>query len=65
MMKAFKYIKSRPVGLTGLIIIILFFFIAIFSEYISPYGPNEYNLRMRYLPPYWAGGKIEHFLGTD
>ena len=20
---------------------------------------------MRYLPPYWAGGKIEHFLGTD
>lgn len=65
MMKAFKYIKSRPVGLTGLIIIILFFFIAIFSEYISPYGPNEYNLRMRYLPPYWAGGKFEYFLGTD
>ena len=64
-MKIFKYIKSSPVGLTGLIIIIFFFFIAIFSDYITPHGPNEYNLRMRYLPPYWAGGKIEHFLGTD
>jgi len=65
MMRAFKYIKSSPVGLTGLIIIIFFFFISIFSGYISPYDPNEYNLRMRYLPPYWAGGNFEHFLGTD
>ena len=64
-MKKFKYIKSSPVGLTGLIIIIFFFFIAIFSDYITPHGPNEYNLRMRYLPPFWAGGKIEYFLGTD
>ena len=64
-MKIFKYIKSSPVGLTGLIIIIFFFFIAIFSDYITPHGPNEYNLRMRYLPPFWAGGKIEYFLGTD
>ena len=64
-MKIFKFIKSSPVGLTGLIIIIFFFFIAIFSDYITPHGPNEYNLRMRYLPPFWAGGKIEYFLGTD
>ena len=64
-MKIFKYIKSSPVGLTGLIIIVFFFFIAIFSDYITPHGPNEYNLRMRYLPPFWAGGKIEYFLGTD
>ena len=64
-MKIFKYIKSSPVGLTGLIIIIFFFFIAIFSDYITPHGPNEYNLRMRYLPPFWSGGKIEYFLGTD
>ena len=64
-MKIFKYVKSSPVGLTGLIIIIFFFFIAIFSDYITPHGPNEYNLRMRYLPPFWAGGKIEYFLGTD
>ena len=64
-MKIFRYIKSSPVGLTGLIIIIFFFFIAIFSDYITPHGPNEYNLRMRYLPPFWAGGKIEYFLGTD
>ena len=64
-MRAIKYIKSSPVGLTGMIIIVIFFFIAVFSGYISPYDPNEYNLRMRYLPPYWAGGKFEYFLGTD
>ena len=65
MMRTIKYIKSSPVGLTGMIIIVIFFFIAVFSGYISPYDPNEYNLRMRYLPPYWAGGKFEYFLGTD
>ena len=65
MINLFKNIRKSPVGITGLFIIIIFLIISLFSDYISPHGPNEYNLRMRYLPPFWISGNYDYLLGTD
>jgi peptide/nickel transport system permease protein len=61
----FYRLKSSPVGILGFIIIIIVFLLSIFSEIISPYDPNQYNLRMRYMPPFWVSGEFNFILGTD
>ena len=44
----------------------LFILIAIFAPLISPYLPNDQELRKRLLPPAWeTGGNPAYLLGTD
>ncbi len=50
----YKYKRSK-MGMTGLIILAFFVFIAIFSPYISPYDPSRYNkVGPYYAQPEWA-----------
>lgn len=47
-------------GLTGLILVILFFASAIFAPWIAPYDPNAID-----IPARLSGPTLEHFAGTD
>jgi peptide/nickel transport system permease protein len=61
--KNFKF-KGYPI-ISGTIIII-FIFLAIFGEVLTPFPPNEPKLSDRFLPPFWQeNGSITHPLGTD
>ncbi len=55
-----RLIKEKPLGLIGLIIVIAFSLLGIFSEFLAPYGYNEIILRDRL-----AGPSFEHLLGCD
>jgi len=40
-------------------------FIALFAQWLMPYGFSQMDLRARLEPPVWAGGSWGHILGTD
>lgn len=53
-------------GIVGLLVFAIVVFCAIFAPVISPYDPDEQNLRDGKLPPAWAeGGSWDHPFGTD
>ncbi|SEO17387.1 peptide/nickel transport system permease protein [Salinihabitans flavidus] len=47
-------------GLTGLILVLLFFASAIFAPWLAPYEPNTLDIPARLSPP-----SLEHLAGTD
>lgn len=40
-------------------------FAAIFAPWLAPYPPNDQDLLNMLMPPIWAGGSMDHVLGTD
>lgn len=56
----FKIMRDNKLNLVGFIIVTLFFLIALFANYITPYDPYAMNLDVMVEPPSW-----EHPLGTD
>ncbi|MFN4089819.1 MAG: ABC transporter permease, partial [Alphaproteobacteria bacterium] len=40
-------------------------FVAIFADYLAPYGYTQLNLRARLAEPWGFGGTGAHLLGTD
>ena len=56
----FTVVFSRKSSLVGFIIIIIFLFVALFSEYLAPYDPAKIDLRAKTVVP-----NAEHILGTD
>lgn len=63
---AFRRLLKEPTALVGLLLVILFFFAAIFAPILSPFGPNEQNIIGSKLAPpspaHWLGADI---LGRD
>ena len=57
---ALKRIVKEPLGMLGIVLIILMTGGAIFADLLSVYEPNKIAPRDRFLPPGW-----EHLLGTD
>ncbi len=53
-------IVKDPLGLTGLIIVSLVLFTAIFAQWITPYDPIALNIKDR-----MQGPSLKHWLGTD
>ncbi|MEP7456694.1 ABC transporter permease [Phyllobacterium sp. SB3] len=51
---------SNPLGLAGLIIILLLVFIAVFVPWLAPYSPFDQNLREALVAP-----NSQHLFGTD
>ena len=43
-----RSLAADPLGLTGLIIVSLIFFTAIFAEWVMPYDPIALNIKDRY-----------------
>ncbi len=60
----FKLIKSNPVSMTGLVIVVAFIVVGILAPFITPYPKDAwgevYHLDQRYQPP-----SLEHPFGTD
>ena len=57
---ALKRIVKEPLGMLGIVLIILMTGGAIFADLLSVYEPSKISPRDRFLPPGW-----EHLLGTD
>ena len=55
-----KYVKEDPVGFISFLMILLFIFLAVFPDFIAPYGINE----TQYMKPK-AAPSMEHIFGTD
>ena len=49
----------------ALILLGLFVLTALIGPYLVAHDPLKGSLRMRLEPPIWAGGSVEHLLGTD
>jgi len=56
----FKKTLSNPLALTGFIIILLIFVLAMLAPVIAPYDPNEINVKAILLGP-----SMQHWMGTD
>ena len=55
-----RLIKEKPLGMFGGIVILLFIFVAIFADVLSPYPYDKNNLMEMLMPP-----STDYLLGTD
>lgn len=58
--KVWKRFCRNKLAVFGLVVLVVFVFLAIFAPYLTPYDPNRANLRERNQPP-----SKEHWFGTD
>ncbi len=60
-----KWLRSARV-MTGLAIVVVVGFCAIFAPLLAPHDPNNQSLTAMFLPPAWEqGGDPAYLLGTD
>ena len=58
--ETFARLKKDPLGIMGLVIIVLILLVTIFASVLSPYDPLEVDVYNRLASPTW-----QHWLGTD
>jgi len=57
---AWQRLKQNKLAMIGLVMIVIFFLIAILAPVLAPYDPIKQDLRKSHLPP-----SREHLMGTD
>ncbi len=57
--------RISPLVLIALVWIAAMILIALFAEWLRPYGITALDLRARLTPPVGFGGTLKHLLGTD
>jgi ABC-type dipeptide/oligopeptide/nickel transport system permease subunit len=61
-----REIMRAPDAMVGFGILILLIVMAVFADFIAPYGPNDGDLMSARQPPVWDdNGTPAHILGTD
>lgn len=60
-----KSLKDSKTGLLGVAIVLLIVFMALTATFIAPYDPAKQDLMNKLADPVFAGGTMEHILGTD
>jgi peptide/nickel transport system permease protein len=55
-----RHFKKNRLGVGGLVIIVIVFFIAIFAPFLSPYDSGKTGVSLKLKPP-----SFQHYLGTD
>jgi oligopeptide/dipeptide ABC transporter ATP-binding protein len=61
-----RFLRGRPLALTGLTVFVLLLLVAILAPVIAPHPPLEQHLGDNFKPPVWkAGGVWQYPLGTD
>ena len=55
-----KFVRTKPLGAAGVVVILIMLFAAIFAEFIAPYDAYELNQSLQFRGP-----TITHWLGTD
>lgn len=58
--ETFGKLKRDPLGMSGLVIVVVVLLSAIFASWLAPYDPLEVNVYDRLTSPSW-----QHWLGTD
>jgi peptide/nickel transport system permease protein len=59
-------LRQSPVGLIGMVIVILVLLAAAFAPLVAPHDPAAMDMRARLVPPGWSQeGSWDHPLGTD
>ncbi|MBA2665600.1 MAG: ABC transporter permease [Trueperaceae bacterium] len=59
-------LRSNPVALVSLIVMVAILVAAVAAPYLAPYDPAAQSLRLRLRPPAWLpGGEPGYLLGTD
>lgn len=56
----FKKALSNPLAMVGFVIIVSVFVLAMLAPFISPYNPNDIDVKAILLAPSW-----QHWMGTD
>jgi len=54
------FIRRRPLGVAGAVVIVVMVFAAVFADVVAPYGPQEGTFSGLPEPP-----SLQHLLGTD
>ena len=60
LISTWRKLRRDPLGMFGLIIVLLIGVLTVFAPWLAPYDPNEVDVYSRLMPP--SG---EHWLGTD
>lgn len=55
-----RHFKKNRLGVGGLVIIVIVFFIAILAPFLSLYDPGKTDVSLKLKPP-----SLQHYLGTD
>jgi len=55
-----KFVRAKPLGAGGALIILAMLFVAVFAERLAPYDPYHGDYAMQFRPP-----SAEHWFGTD
>ncbi len=58
--RVWQWLLAEPMGLAGIVIIVLLLLVALLAPILSPYPPDAINYRTLLKPP-----SAEHLLGTD
>ena len=53
--------KRKPLGMVGLGIVLVYFFVAIFAPYLTPYTPKEILLADRIAAPVWFRSVVPQY----
>ncbi len=56
----FSQLKKDPLGMTGMVIVMVILLVTIFAHLLAPYDPLEVDVYNRLVSPSW-----QHWLGTD
>ena len=58
--------SMRELPVFSIALLVVFIFLGVFADWISPHDPLRTNLRSVLLPPFWGeGGTTTYLLGTD
>jgi peptide/nickel transport system permease protein len=55
-----KFVRTKPLGAAGAVVILIMAFAALFADVIAPYDAYELNQRLQFRAP-----SLAHWLGTD
>jgi peptide/nickel transport system permease protein len=58
-------LRSSPVGLTGMIIVLVVVICAVLGPTLAPHDPDQHNLRARFQAPGFQDESGTYWLGTD
>ena len=62
---AVQSLRRSPVGMLGLLLVCLVFFLAVFGPLVAPHGATVPNLKARFKPPGHTTDEGIYLLGTD
>ncbi len=60
LLRGLRVLTRSRTALAGLVIILIFIFVALLADRLAPYDPNAVNLEQRFILP-----SVEHPFGTD